>query len=182
MKFLVALVAVAALAAAPLSGCGADDPGPASAPADRASTSATSEAPAGSELEGVWHTAPLSLEDTEATIRRHGLGRWVDDYRAHAPFSDDTVLILTIENGTWDLYGASGSGEPLPIDYDAEYVIDGNLVVFEHSDGNTTHRWSVDGGTLTFAFVETTLGGYEGIPDEVFQRALYMSAPFTRQG
>jgi hypothetical protein len=55
-------------------------------------------------------------------------------------------------------------------------------VVFHHSDGSNTYRWQVDHDTLMLHFVKSTLPGYRGIPDEVFQRALYMTAPFTRQG
>ena len=95
--------------------------------------------------------------------------------------SADTVLTLTIEDGTWDLYGKSGGGQPAPIDYDAEYEIDGDTVVFHHSDGSNTYRWQVDHDTLTLHFVQSTLPGYRGIPDEVFQRALYMTEAFTRQ-
>ncbi|RHW24635.1 hypothetical protein D0Z08_23140 [Nocardioides immobilis] len=52
-----------------------DDPASTTAtsetPDDRASTTtATSEAPAASPLEGTWKTRPISLKETEATIRR----------------------------------------------------------------------------------------------------------------
>ena len=172
-----------------LVGCGSDDIEPTTAaPEDGVSTSAISEVPAMSEgpvespLEGSWQAGPISLEETEATVRRHGLGRWVTDYRANAPFRGDTALTLTIENGAWDLYGKSGGGQPAPIDYDAEYEIDGDTVVFHHADGSNTYRWQVDHNTLTLRFVQSTLAGYQGIPEEVFQRALYMTEAFTRQG
>ena len=58
------------------------------------------------------------------------------------------MLTLTIENGAWDLYGESGGGEPVPIDYNAEYEIDGETVVFHHSDGSNFYRWQVDEDTL----------------------------------
>lgn len=181
------LVAVAATSML-LVGCGSDDSAPATAsPDDRASTSATSEppatseAPAASPLEGTWRAGPITLEQTEATIRSHGLGRYVKDYRADPPFSDNTLLTLTIENGAWDLYGESGGGQPQPIDYDADYEIDGNTVTFHHSDGSTTYNWEVDGDTLRLDYAESTMPPYNGVPDEVYQRALYMTAPFTRQ-
>jgi hypothetical protein len=171
-----------------LVGCGSDEPTPATAsPDDRASSSATSEppatseAPAASPLEGTWRAGPITLEETEATIRSHGLGRYVKDYRANAPFFGDTVLTLTIENGAWDLYGITDGGQPAPIDYDAEYEIDGDTVVFHHSDGSNTYRWQVADDTLQLDFVNSSLPGFEGIPDEVFQRALYMTETFTTQ-
>ena len=175
------LMAVALL----LAGCGSDDTAAKDEPDDTSSSSVgtpTSEAPpVVSPLEGSWRAGPVSLAETEATVRRHGLGRWVEEYRANAPFTEDTVLTLTVEDGAWDLHGASDGGEPQPIDYDAEYEITGDTVVFHHSDGSNTYRWEVQDDTLRLHFVKSTLPGYQGIPDEVFQRALYMTEPFTRQ-
>ena len=148
--------------------------------ADASEAPATSVAPVRSPLEGTWQAGPISLEETEATVRRYGLGRWVDDFRENAPFDGDTALTLTIESGAWDLYGVSGGGQPEPIDYDADYEIDGDMVVFHHSDGSNTYRWTVDHDTLRLRFVRSTLPGYRGIPEEVFQRALYMTATFVR--
>jgi hypothetical protein len=34
---------------------------------------------------------------------------------------------------------------------------------------------------LLLEWLETTYGGYKGIPEEVFQRALYMTSEFGRQ-
>ena len=175
-----AVVVVAALSV--LVGCGSDDPGGSGGkPESPTSTAPTSTPTAAAELEGSWRAGPISPEDSEATLRRHGLARYVEDYRKTAPFSGDTVLTLTIEDGAWDLYGESGGGQPEPIDYDAEYQIDGETVVFHHSDGSNTFRWSVDGDTLTLEFMDSTLPEYKGIPEEVFQRALYMTAAFTRR-
>ncbi len=177
-----------------LVGCGSDATS-ATGSSDAARSSATpepptsqpptspptaSEAPGESPLEGSWQTRPISLKETEATVRRHGLGRWVRAYRDNAPFLADTVLTLTVENGAWDLYGAAPGGQPEPIDYDAEYEIDGDTVVFHHSDGSITYRWEVDQDVLRLHFGGSTLPGYRGIPDEVFQRALYTTATFTR--
>lgn len=174
--------AVALAAASMLLGCGSDDPASTTAtPGDRASAAATSEAPAASPLEGTWQAGPISPKETEATVRRHGLGRWVADYRDNAPFVGEIVLTLTVENGAWDLYGKARGGQPEPIDYDAEYEINGDAVVFHHSDGSNTYRWEVDHDTLRLHFVRSTLPGYRGIPEEVFQRALYMTQAFTRQ-
>ena len=165
---------VVATASMLLNGCSAQ-------PNDRAGSSATSEAQAQSALEGTWRTSSISPRDAEATLRRQGFARFVEDYRANAPFSGDTVLELSIENGQWNLYGETEGKPAEPIDYDAEYRIDGDTVTFDHSDGSNTHRWTVDGERLSLEFVEGTMPPYEGIPDEVFQRALYMTTVFTRQ-
>ncbi len=190
-----AITVAGAAASVVLVGCGSDeptsktaspaavdttDPGTSAATPTASSTAPTSEATAASPLEGAWQAGPVSLAETEATLRRHGLARWVEDYRENAPFFANTLLTLTIENGAWDLYGKSKGGPPEPIDYDAEYEIDGDTVVFHHSDGSNTYRWEVDHDVLRLHFVKSTLPAYRGIPDEVFQRALYMTSTFTR--
>lgn len=172
---ITSLVALALL----LAGCGSNDSAPANN--DRVGTSAASEAPAESPLEGTWRTGSVSPPDAVATLRRQGFGKYVEDFRANAPFGADTVLVLSIEGGQWNLYGEV-DGKQEPIDYDAEYEIDGDTVTFHHSDGSNTHRWTVEGDTLTLEFVKSTMPTYEGIPDEVFQRALYMTETFTKEG
>ena len=166
--------AAVALAAASmlLIGCGSDTP---------EKPAATSEAPAASPLEGTWRTGSISPPDAEAALRQQGFGKFVKDFRANSPFATDTVLELSIEGGQWNLYGETDEGRE-PIDYDAEYTIDGDTVTFEHADGSNTHRWTVDGDTLSLEWVKGTLPPYEGVPDEVIQRALYMTEKFTRQG
>jgi hypothetical protein len=58
--------------------------------------------------------------------------------------------------------------------------VDGDEVVVTHSNGSNTFRWEIEGDTLTLEHVATTMPPYEGIPDPVFQRALYMTADFTQ--
>ena len=172
-RWTFAAVAAIATAMLVLAGCGSDDSAP-TEPNERASSSTTSS------LEGIWRTSSIAPRDAEATLRRQGLGTYVKDFRANAPFSTDTVLELSIEGGQWNFYGETEEGRE-PIDYDAEYKIDGDTVTFHHADGSNTHRWTVDGNMLSLEFVKTTLPQYEGIPNEVFQRALYMTAAFTKQ-
>jgi len=38
----------------------------------------------------------------------------------------------------------------------------------------------VDGDTLTLEFLTAAIPPHEGVPDEVFQRALYMTRDFKR--
>ena len=134
-----------------------------------------------SRLEGTWRTGPISERDAEATLRRYGLAKWITRFRPVSPLAEVTRLILVIRDGAWNLYGKSGSGAREKIDYDADYVVKGNKVEKIHSTGVTTFRWSVDGDALTLEWVKTTEPPYEGIPDEVFQRALYMTSDFKRQ-
>ena len=50
-----------------------------------------------------------------------------------------------------------------------------------HADGSRTLQWSVDDDTLRLELLTTDIPPYGGVPDEVFQRALYMTRDFTRQ-
>jgi hypothetical protein len=56
-----------------------------------------------------------------------------------------------------------------------------NLVTIRHSDAGTdTLRWSVDGDTLTISYVSDTFPADFPRGEEVYQRVLYMSSPWTR--
>ena len=141
-------------------------------------TTATEAAPS-SLLEGTWRTGAVSPTDAEATLDSGGLSEWIDEFRTRTPFEGETVLVLEIGE-EWDLYGESEDGERAEIDFDAAYQIDGNEVVVTHSAGSNTFRWEVVDGTLALEHLGSTMPDFEGIPEAVFQRALYMTADFTR--
>jgi hypothetical protein len=130
---------------------------------------------------GKWRTSVISQANAEATLRRYGLAKWIPRFRRETPFTEPVALVLTIRTGDWDLYGKPIGKPRFPIDYDAAWRVKGNTVVKIHSTGETTFRWSVRGGVLTLRWLRTTEPAYMGIPDEVFQRVLYMTKRFTRQ-
>lgn len=165
----------------PLVGCGSDDDSEASSTTEHSSTTEQSSTTA-TPLDGTYRTGPIAPADAEATVREHGLEEWMDEFRPRNPIeAPSTELILDIGDGEWDLYGETDGGPRVEIDYDAEYAVEGDQVVFTHSDGANTYRWSLDGDTLTLEFINSTLPPYEGIPEEVFQSALYETSTFTRQ-
>ena len=172
MKIRTLSIVLVALASAFLAGCGSDG----GTSPEEPSASPTK---ASSPLEGTWRTESISLSDAEATLRRHGLGEHIKKFKTDPPFQGETVLILDVKD-EWDLYGESQGGPREEIDYDAEYLVKDDTVKVTHSTGSTTHRWSVDGDRLTLEWVSTTQPAYNGVPDEVYQRALYMTAEFTR--
>ena len=178
LRVVVAALGISML----LVGCGSDE-GPqtnSSPPVPATTASATASPVAASELEGSWQTDSVSQRDAEATLRQQGLAKWIERFRPLSPFASDTALILVIDEGGWDLYGKP-EGEPrYKLDFDAEYSVEGDEVIVAHADGTRTLGWSVDGGTLTLDSLKTTLGSYRGVPDEVFQVALYMSAEFAK--
>lgn len=172
MKIRTFSIVLIALASVLLAGCGSNG----EKSADKATASPSKAA---SPLEGTWRTEPITLDDAEATLRKHGLGKYIKKFRTDPPFEGETVLILDVKD-EWDLYGESDGGPRAEIDYDAEYLVKDDTVKVTHSTGSTTHRWSVDGDRLTLEWVSTTQPPYNGVPDEVYQRALYMTAKFTR--
>jgi hypothetical protein len=89
-------------------------------------------------------------------------------------------LVLVITPKEWDLYGKPKGKPRVEIDYDARYAVRGDAVDKIHSSGSTTLRWSVKGRKLTLRWVSTTEQPYMGIPDKVFQYALYMTRTFSR--
>jgi hypothetical protein len=177
-KLSVAVIGTAFL----LAGCGSEEAATPSAPPTQQSSSiTTTSSESALPLEGTWRTAPISPTDAEATLRRYGLAKWIKPFRPLVPFGANTTLILDLHEAEWDLYGESANGRREEIDYDAGYVVTGDKVEKIHYTGVTTYRWSLDGDTLTLEFLETTEPPIEGVPDEVFSHALYMTRDFERQ-
>ncbi len=155
--------------------------GMASVLAAGASAAALSETKSPS-LVGTWRTSIVSQADAEVTLRRHGLSNWIAPFRRQTPFTEPMSLILVITPKEWDLYGKPKGKPRVEIDYDAKYVVRGSTVQKIHSSGFTTLRWSVKGRRLALRWVKTTEPPYMGIPDKVFQYALYMTRNFSRVG
>jgi len=182
LRVIVAAVGISVL----LAGCGSDEETitssqDESSPTASVTGSATPSPEALSPLEGTWRTGPISPRDAEATLRQFGLAQWIEPFRPVAPFGADTVLILEIGE-EWDLYGMAKAQPREEIDYNADFQVHGNKVDVIHSAGFNTFRWSVDGDALTLEWLSTTIPSTDGIPEEVFQRALYMTEEFVKKG
>jgi glucose/arabinose dehydrogenase len=185
-------VAVAILLILAAAGCAASSDGasvsagPATtAPTLPVASSAESVAVA-SELEGTWRTRPLTPEDFEATLRAAGLHEWLQPFRAMAPDdASSSVFVLTIRDGRWDLDEIRDGAPAVPIDWGHTYAIDGDVVtvnlVSVDDDAFNRYRWDVEGDVLRLEWLESNVPPFEGIPEEVLQRALYTTAPFERR-
>jgi hypothetical protein len=142
--------------------------------------SAARSSEAKSPLLGTWRTGVITRADSEATLRRYGLAKWVAPFRKVTPFMEPKAMVLVISPKEWDLYGKPKGKPREEIDYDARYVVKGNTVDKIHFTGSTTLHWSVKGDKLTLRWLRTTEPPTSGIPDKVFQYALYMTQSFTR--
>ena len=131
---------------------------------------------------GTWRTDPITVADMVKTLRKAGLADSIPGFKRNAPVSDaPTELVLEIgDDGTWDLHGQPEGGSREEIDYDAQYQVQGDTVVVSHEGESNTHRWSVSDDVLSLSWIKTTYGPHKGIPEEVFQRALYETAEFHR--
>jgi hypothetical protein len=175
----IAFVVVGLLIA--LAGCGSDDESePTGSAIESSPTTTASTSADASPLEGTWETDPIHVADMEVTLREAGLGEHIAEFEQNAPISGvPTALILDVGD-EWDLYGHGQGESRKEIDYNAEYVVEGNEVVVNHSEGSNTFRWSVNGDVLKLTWLETTFASDTGVPEEAFQRALYMTAEFRR--
>jgi hypothetical protein len=182
-RWSLALIGVlAALAFAPAA-CGGDDDGDpaATVPKDNPNSAAESATEEAAELAGTWRTSLVTIDEMTRTLREQGLGEWVARFEQNAPISGTpTALVLETRDGDWDLYGQPRGGQREEIDYDAQFEVDGNKVVVSHEGDSNTYRWAVEGEALKLTWLDTTYGRNRGIPEQVFQRALYMTADFRR--
>lgn len=164
-----------------LGGCGSSNDESETTPPVADSATTTSAGEKAGALQGTWRTDPINVAEMAKTLREAGLEQSIRDFRRNAPVSDGpTELILEIGDGTWDLYGQSEAGAREEIDYDAQYEVEGDTVVVSHEGDSNTYRWSVKDDILGLSWIRTTYAPHKGIPEEVFQRALYMTADFHR--
>jgi len=177
-------VALLAVTCAVLAACGssgstrpASPPSASSAPATNGN--ANTPAPHGSPLEGTWRTGNVTAADMTAALSRAGLQKWIQRFRATADLGHSNVFLLTLANGVWH-EGWSQDGGPFVDNDDGTYRIAGDTVTYYPQGPSETYRWSIQGRTLRLTLLRDT-GTYSGIPDEVYQRAFYMAAPFQRQ-
>jgi hypothetical protein len=132
-----------------------------------------------SQLEGVWHTGVVTPDDAVATLQAAGLGEYAQGFLDFWQPGAENVFTLRISGGRWAFYLSKDGGPAEEVDAGA-YSIDGNTVTIRHDEGTDTHRWSVSGNTLTFEYVSDTIEAPVPHGEEIFQRVLYMSSPWTR--
>jgi hypothetical protein len=180
----VVIFATLFVGAAMFAACGDDDDSDTESAATQTSTTEATTAAQSDEagaLAGTWRTKPLAISDMTKTLRRHGLQKWLAGFAKNAPISDaSTVLILEVGDGRWDLYRQEQGGTREPLDFDAQLEVDGDTATASHEGDSNTYVWSASGDVLELTWLETTYPPHKGIPEEVFQRALYETADFRR--
>ena len=166
-----------------LAACGSDDDDSETEDTGAATTeaAATSSSEEATALAGTWRTDPITVADMESTLSEAGLGKHFAAFEQNAPISDDPTALILDVGDDWDLYGEARGERRTKIDFDARFEVQEDTVVVTHSSGTSnTIRWSVDGETLELTWLEGDAPPFRGIPDEAYQRALYMTADFHR--
>ena len=157
----------------------ADDTAPQSSSPGASSTAgdASQDAQA-SPLEGVWHTGVVTPDDAMASLQAAGLQQYAQGFFDFWKIGKENVFTLRISGGRWACYLAKDGGLSEEED-SGTYAIDGGTVTIQHDHGTDTHQWSVRGDTLTITYLSDTFTD-DSNEEEVYQRVIYMSAPFTR--
>jgi hypothetical protein len=161
-----------------LTACGTDVArSPSVAPSMVSSTSVAADP---SQLEGVWHAGPLTPDDFVATLQAADLGEVAQGFLNFWQPGSENVFTLRVSGGQWACYRAKDGG--LSEDEDTGiYTIEGDTVIVRHgSDGADTFQWSVSGDTLTITYLSDTMPSDIPRGEEIYQRVLYMSSPWTR--
>jgi hypothetical protein len=131
-----------------------------------------------SALETVWHQS-VTNDDMRQALQKAGLQAWIQPFIAKIAGTTN-LFSLTILNGRWAQYWSKDGGI-LGINDDGAYTIDGDQVTSTHDDGcNDNYRWSLQADTLAITFLSSGCAPTDGIPENVYQTAFYMSAPWMR--
>ena len=133
-----------------------------------------------SPLDGTWTTEPIRIARMSRVLRQAGLTQWTDDYAKVLP-QEPMILTLKIYDGTWTL--AIRHGSRIDTEDEEYFSVTGDRVEIhpvEPTRESTIHHWALNGQVLRLTFVSTTESPVNGIPGEVYQRALYTSGTFHR--
>jgi hypothetical protein len=160
-----------------LVACGTGVPrSPSVAPSEGASADGASDA---SQLEGVWHTGVLTPDDFAASLQAAGLGEYAQGFLDFWKPGAENVFSLRISGGFWAFYRSRDGGIAQEED-SGSYTIHRNTVTIRHNEGTDTLQWSVSGDTLTITYLSDTMNSDVPRGEEIFQRVIYMSSPWTR--
>jgi hypothetical protein len=130
-------------------------------------------------LETVWHTGVITDTDMKKALQKAGLQQWIQPFLSQIA-GKQNLFTLSVTDGHWAMYWSKDGG-PMEITDDGAYQIDGSQVTAIHNDGgNDIYQWAVDGDTLTITYTGNTFPPQDGIPEDAYQTAFYMSGPWLR--
>ncbi len=186
-----AVVVAGAAAAAVVVGVAlvqANEPSAVPVPADRPSqvpsagpSDATNvQEPPDSPIEGVWRSRSIAFADMADTLRDAGKGRWVDELRDELGDFGRIQMTLRLQDGRSQLRLPGTDGW---LD-EQDYELSTDRITLHTIDGlrrETTYTPDLSPGwVMKLVFDGTTEGRTDGIPGEVWQRALYTSVDFEK--
>ena len=131
--------------------------------------------------------APIGNRPTALVLEidtRRGFPGYPFDWHLYAePEAGSRKTMIDYRMQT-DRLGAGGEDFPadIPRGPGLRYEQDGDQLVASYDGDSNTYRWSIDGKYLRLKWQKTTYPPHMGIPEEVFQTALYTTAKFKRVG
>lgn len=119
---------------------------------------------------------PVAFDDIAANLREHGLGEWVEPL--HDRWGDVAGQIrLDFDNGQ-----VTASIPETPASHTNNYIVFRHFLSFEGSDSQfeaTATQIEGGGQRLTLTLTKSETAAVDGIPGEVYERALYTTVPFN---
>lgn len=146
-------------------------------PVDRTSSEAPEVGPPAATRWGwAYVSDPVTFADMEQNLREHGLGEWVDPL--HEKWGDfEGQIELDFESGE-----LTASIPETPVSHTNDYLVFRHFLSFEGSDSQLeATATELDGGgqRLTLTLTKSHTAAVDGIPGEVYERALYTTVPFN---
>jgi hypothetical protein len=137
--------------------------------------------PFGPAVETTWGYAylsdPVTFDDIAQNLRSHGLNEWVEPL--HDQWGDvDGTIQLDFDNGNLTA-SIPGTGVSRTNDY---LVSTSHLYLWGDADSElkaTARELDAGGQRLTLTLKESAAPPSDGIPGEVYERALYTTVPFN---
>ena len=172
------LVAMLVVLAGVAAGCGGseDEDSTSSNAAPTTTAPAVENDDAASAVEGTWQSPPLSAAAAQDVLRTADLDEWAEPWIVY----EEGGLTFKLEAGQWTVEKRLGDNPPRGVDR-GTFTADGDTLQYTpYAGGVNTYRWTVTANQLVLEFVSTTEPDFQGVPAEVFQRALYTVAPFER--
>lgn len=139
--------------------------------------------PSPAPLDGRWRTGWLTSADVRANLRAHGLARWMPQVEAVVP-PGRFRLALRLDGGLLYLRAVPAHGKGGIVDQQRYWVERQGLILYPGFDWHTkaTFRWELAGDRLVLRLRDVVPFRKLDMPAEAYERALYLTAPFTRVG
>ncbi len=137
----------------------------------------------GNPVDGRWVSSSLTRADVRRVARLAGGAADAATMLGSLPGVPFRIA-LTIDGDRNELITHVRYGRREDVIDQENVELDGDRLTLtpQFADGASVHGWSLTGDTLRLTFLSTTEAGTDGVPAEAWQRLLYDTVAFTREG